>query len=35
MDHRLDTLNVAHGAAPVHLFLGDPSHRVSELDALR
>ena len=33
--YRLDTLNVAHGPAPADLFLGSPSHRVSELAALR
>jgi hypothetical protein len=33
--YRLDTLNVTYGPAPVNLFLGHPSHRVSELAALR
>jgi hypothetical protein len=33
--YRLDTLNVAHGPAPVNLFLGPPSRRVSELATLR
>jgi len=33
--YRLDTLNIAHGAASADLFLGTPARHVSELAALR
>ncbi|MFD9408662.1 hypothetical protein ACFWBN_16830 [Streptomyces sp. NPDC059989] len=34
--YRLDTLNLAYGpAAPTDLFMGDPTHHVCELAALR